>query len=60
MSDGGKGSKPRPYSVNQDTFSDNWNKIFGKKNEEESSKAGEANQPAEPGNLVVSGLQQDA
>jgi hypothetical protein len=25
----GKGSKPRPYSVNQDTFSNNWNLIFG-------------------------------
>lgn len=31
MSDGGKGSKPRPFSVDQKTFSENWNKIFGKK-----------------------------
>lgn len=32
MSDGGKGSIPRPYSVDQKTFSDNWDKIFGQKN----------------------------
>ena len=27
----GKGSAPRPYSVNSDTFEDNWDKIFKKK-----------------------------
>ena len=31
MTDGGKGSKPRPFSVTQDKFSDNWDKIFNKK-----------------------------
>ena len=31
MSDGGKGSTPRPYSVDKETFDNNWNKIFGKK-----------------------------
>lgn len=31
MSDGGKGSSPRPYSVNQDQFANNWDAIFGKK-----------------------------
>lgn len=25
----GKGSKPRPYSVDQKTFGDNWDRIFG-------------------------------
>lgn len=30
INDGGKGSKPRPYSVNQKTFDENWNKIFNK------------------------------
>jgi hypothetical protein len=35
MSDGGKGSSPRPYSVDQKTFADNWEKIFGKKNPKE-------------------------
>ena len=27
----GKGSAPRPYSVDTDTFEDNWDKIFKKK-----------------------------
>lgn len=31
MSDGGKGSSPRPYSVSQKEFSDNWDRIFEKK-----------------------------
>ena len=31
MGDGGKGSSPRPYSVSQEQFADNWEKIFGKK-----------------------------
>ncbi len=28
MSDGGKGSKPRPKSVDDQTFADNWDRIF--------------------------------
>ena len=31
MIDGGKGSKPRPFSVDQKTFDANWNAIFGRK-----------------------------
>lgn len=31
MSTGGKGSSPRPYSVDQKTFDTNWDRIFGKK-----------------------------
>lgn len=31
MSDGGKGSTPRPFSVDQKTFDDNWEQIFGRK-----------------------------
>ncbi len=27
----GKGSSPRPYSVDRKTFETNWDKIFGKK-----------------------------
>jgi hypothetical protein len=27
----GKGSRPRPYSVNLNTFDSNWDTIFGKK-----------------------------
>ncbi len=29
----GKGSKPRPLSVNHQTFADNWDKIFQSKND---------------------------
>ena len=31
----GKGSRPRPYSVDQKTFDNNWDKIFGNKNPKE-------------------------
>lgn len=27
----GKGSKPRPYSVDNKTFGDNWDRIFSKR-----------------------------
>ena len=30
MSDGGKGSSPRPFSVSQETFGDNFDAIFRK------------------------------
>lgn len=30
MSDGGKGSSPRPFSVDRETFNNNWDKIFKK------------------------------
>lgn len=30
MSDGGKGSSPRPFSVSQEQFSNNWDNIFSK------------------------------
>ena len=39
MSDGGKGSKPRPFSVDQKTFDANWEAIFGKKNKSEESSS---------------------
>lgn len=35
MSDGGKGSSPRPFSVSQETFGDNYDKIFRKKSPKE-------------------------
>jgi hypothetical protein len=35
MSDGGKGSKPRPYSVEQKTFDNNWEATFGKRKKTE-------------------------
>ena len=31
----GKGSKPRPYSVDRDTFDNNWDRIFNKQNKQE-------------------------
>ena len=37
MSDGGKGSAPRPYSVDRKTFEENWDKIFGKKKVEDNT-----------------------
>lgn len=30
MSDGGKGSSPRPFSVDKQTFNDNYDQIFKK------------------------------
>ena len=34
MSDGGKGSNPRPFSVSQDEFANSFEKIFGKKDKD--------------------------
>lgn len=34
----GKGSRPRPYSVDQKTFDNNWDSIFGKKKQSEVEK----------------------
>jgi len=31
MSDGGKGSKPRPFSVDDKKFEENWDRIFNKR-----------------------------
>ena len=39
MSDGGKGSNPRPYSVDKKTFEDNWDKIFNKENKMDEQKS---------------------
>lgn len=35
MSDGGKGSRPRPFSVSQQEFDNRWDAIFGKKKKSE-------------------------
>jgi|LauGreDrversion4_2_1035121.scaffolds.fasta_scaffold04138_5 hypothetical protein len=42
MSHGGKGSSPRPFSVDQKTFTDNWDAIFGQKKKSEGEKQAEA------------------
>jgi hypothetical protein len=34
----GKGSKPRPYSVDQKTFDNNWDNIFSKKDKSTEDK----------------------
>jgi len=38
MSDGGKGSKPRPFAVTLDEFADSHNRIFGDKSDEKARK----------------------
>ena len=38
MSDGGKGSKPRPFSVSQEEFGNRFDTIFSKKKKSESEK----------------------
>jgi hypothetical protein len=38
MSDGGKGSSPRPYGVDRKTYEENWDRIFGKKSKNEQEK----------------------
>ena len=35
MSDGGKGSSPRPYNVSQETYGNNFDAIFRKKTPQE-------------------------
>jgi hypothetical protein len=42
MSDGGKGSSPRPFSVDQKTFSNNWDAVFTKNKKTEQEKFDEA------------------
>jgi hypothetical protein len=39
MSDGGKGSAPRPKSVDANTFANNWELAFGKKKSEGEKQA---------------------
>ena len=38
MSDGGKGSRPRPFSVDQKTFDANWDNIFNKNKKSDQEK----------------------
>lgn len=34
----GKGSRPRPFSVDRKTFENNWDRIFGKKKTKNQNK----------------------
>jgi hypothetical protein len=38
MSDGGKGSSPRPYSIDQETMRQNWERTFKKQDNTDTSK----------------------
>lgn len=35
---GGKGSRPRSFSVDQETFANNWERVFGKKEKKKSDQ----------------------
>lgn len=39
MAEAGKGSKPRPFSVDQKTFDTNWDVIFTKSNQSEDKES---------------------
>jgi len=41
MSDGGKGSSPRPFSVSQDEYDKRWDAIFGRDLKDESTEEAE-------------------
>ncbi len=38
MSHGGKGDRPRPYSVDRKTYENNWDAIFGDKQKQQEEK----------------------
>lgn len=38
MNQGGKGDRPRPFSVDAKTFESNWDAIFGKKKKTEAEE----------------------
>jgi hypothetical protein len=40
----GKGSSPRPFSVDRKTFENNWEKIFGKKSKKKTTEKNTKNQ----------------
>lgn len=39
MSDGGKGSKPRPFSVSQEEYDNRWDNIFSRDLKEEKKES---------------------
>lgn len=60
MSDGGKGSAPRPFSVDSEIFSSNFDRIFGKKGKQNVLQAQEtiANGQAEVFDATQAGRDQ--
>lgn len=56
MSDGGKGSKPRPYSVSNQEYANRWDAIFGKDSEtDKSTRNNEETQQVQNSELDQSG-----
>jgi hypothetical protein len=56
MSDGGKGSKPRPFSVSDQEYADRWNAIFGKDSEtDKPTRNNQETQDAQESELDLSG-----
>lgn len=47
MSENGKGDKPRPISVDRDTFEKNWERAFGRKLTKKSKKVEEDDEPSD-------------
>jgi|688.fasta_scaffold693533_1 hypothetical protein len=43
----GKGSRPRPFSVDRKTFESNWEKIFGKNNQKKVAEKNSKKQKAD-------------
>lgn len=41
----GKGSTARPFVVDQDTFTSNWDRTFGAKSQDSQNKVGKRNEP---------------
>ena len=42
MSAGGKGSSPRPFSVDHKTFDNNWDRVFNRKKQTDAEKFDQA------------------
>ena len=57
MSDGGKGSKPRPYSVSNEEYANRWDAIFGKTDSEcdKPTRSNEETQQVQNSSLDSSG-----
>lgn len=57
MSNGGKGSRPRPFAVSQKEYDNNWERIFGNKDEKSAKETNQAGQPSESREVVMQRLQ---
>jgi hypothetical protein len=57
MSDGGKGSKPRPFSISQQEYDNRWDNIFSRDLKEEKT---EDNSKTESSNRQADKLEESA